>query len=309
MEPFQTSLLREKFVMTEAGDTLSDTPPIIALSNRLVVTYTNSIGQERETFAIRTQNMHSCVRLAAAIGREIAERGAITYRASEFRWQNLWHDVIKGYEQDWNPAIWCAIYLNGRLLYSEGNHHNFLDIVEQCDAANKGDYADALPFAEKIFQQAGKTVKIHYESNVALIVSVKPDEAKCGIMLRGANKKTTFSFKALKRDAAKSETLRSPTVLSICAAYLEGIQLTFQAGLLNRKYALAMIEKYSDDYRKMERATKRIGALNRACLQFDTDFLVTYRPERPDFQRYVAEAEQFANKILMPIEEDTTETA
>lgn len=303
MEPFQTSLLREKFVMTEVGDAMADTPPVIALSNRLVVSYTNHLGQERETFAVRTQNMHTCVRLAAAIGREIAERGAITYRATEFRWDSLWRDVTKGYEEDWNPAAWCAIYMNGRLLYSSGNHHNFLDIIEQCDAANKGEYAEALPFAEKIFQQAGKTVKIEYESNVGLIVDIKPEEARCGIMLRGANKKTTFSFRAAKRDKPKSEPLRPPTVLSICAAYLEGIQLTFQVGLLNRKFALDLFEKYSDDYRKMERATKRIGALNRACLQFDTDFAVTYRPERPDFQRYISEAEQAANKILMPASE------
>ncbi len=286
--------------MTEVGSAMSDTPPVIALSNRLVVTYTNDIGQERETFAIRTQNMHTCVRLAAAIGREVAERGAITYRAAAFHWEHLWRDVVKGYEEDWNPAVWCAIYMNGRLLYSSGNHHNFLDIIEQCDAANKGDYADALPFAEKVFQQAGKSVKIEYESNVALIVTVKPEDARCGIVLRGANKKTTFSFRAAKRDKPKSETLRPPTVLSICAAYLEGLQLTFQVGFLNRKYALGLLEKYSDDYRKMERSTRRVGAMNRACLQFDTDYAVTYRPERPDFQRYVSEAEQAANKILMP---------
>lgn len=302
MDAFQTSLLREKFTMTEVES--PDTPPVIALSNRMAVTFSNDLDQERETFVIRTQNMHSCVRLAAAIAREVAERGAISYRATDFRWDYLWQDVIKGYEKDWNPAIWCAIYMNGRLLYSDGNHHNFLDIIEQCDAANKGEYIEALPFAEKIFLQAGKTVKIGYDSNVALIVRVAPEEAKCGIVLRGANKKATFSFKALKKDKPRAEDLRPPTVLSVAAAYLEGVQLTFQVGMMNRKYALGMIEKYSDEYRRMERSTRRIGALNRACIQFDTDFAVTYRPERPDFQRYIAEAEIAAAKILAPVEDE-----
>lgn len=306
MDAFQTSLLREKFTMTEVG--LSDTPPVIALSNRMAVTFANDKGTERETFVIRTQNMHSCARLAAAMAREVAERGPISYRVSDFRWDYLWRDVVKGYEKDWNPDIWCAVYLNGRLIFSDGNHHNFLDIIEQCDAANKGEYVQALPFAEKIFQQAGKTVKIDYDSNVALIVAIKPEEAKCGIVLRGANKKSTFSFKALQRDAADADIVRVPTVLSICAAYLEAIQLAFQVGLLNRKYALKMIEKFSDDYRRMERATKRVGALNRACIQFDKDFSVTYRPERPDFQRQIGEAELAAAKFLKPPADDAEDS-
>lgn len=296
MDAFQTSLLREKFVMTETES--ASTPPVIALSNRIVVTFANNLDQERETFIIRTQNMHSCARLAAAIAREVAERGAISYRTTEFRWDALWQDVIKGYEKDWNPSIWCAIYMNGRVLYSYGNHHNFLDIIEQCDAVNKGEYIEALPFAEKIFQQAGKTVKIDYDANVAMIVSVKPDEAKGGIVLRGANKKATFSFRASKKDTARAEELRPPTVLSVCAAYLEGMQLTFQVGFLNAKSALGMIEKFSDEYRRMDRSTRRIGALNRACLQFNKDFTVTYRPERPDFQRYIADAQTSALKSL-----------
>ncbi len=310
MGPFHTSLLREKFTITEVGDNLNDAAPVIALSNRLVVTFANDKGQERETFAIRTQNMHTCIRVAAAIAREIAERGPITYRASEFHWDHLWQDIIKGYEKDWNPDIWCALYMNGRLLYSYGSHHNFLDIIEQCDAHNKGDYADALPFAEKVFQQAGKLVKIDYDANVAMIVSTTEQEAKCGIILRGANRRTTFSFKALKRGERKSESLRVPTVLSVCAAFLEGVQLTFHIGILNYKYRMMMIEKYSNDWRHKERATTRLGNLNRAVLQFDKDFEVTYRPEQPDFQRYIKEAEAVAAKMFKPAEEeDAAETA
>lgn len=296
-DPFQTSLLREKFIITEIGG-VTDAAPVIALSNRMDIALANSKGTERENFVIRTQNMHSCVRFAAAITREHEERGAITYRVRDFDWQPVWMDIIKGYEKDWNPDIWCALYMNGRLLYSYGTHHNFLDIIEQCDAHHKSDYPESVKFAEKAFQQAGKMVRINHESNISLIVTTTPTEAKCGIALRGANKRNTFSFKAIPRVDGKKEPLRPPTVLSICAAYLEGVQLAFQVGMMNFKYKASMIEPHSDEYRQRERATSRLGNLNRAVLQFDKDFTVTYRPESPDFQAHVVDAESLAAKTF-----------
>lgn len=295
-DPFQASLLREKFTIREVD---SSEEPAIALSNRMSISLANDKGTERETFVIRTQNMHTCIRAAAAIVREHEERGAISYRVSDFHWETLWMDIIKGYEKDWNEDIWCAIYFNGRLLYGYGSHHVFLDIIEQCDAHQKGDYLDSLPFAERIFQRAGKIVRIDHESNVAMIVSVTPEEAKAGIILRGASRKSTFSFKAFKRDQPRALVLRPPTVLSICAAFLEGMQITFLVGTLNMKYKMAMMERFSDEYRHKERATTRLGNLNRAVLQFDKDFTVTYRPEQPDFQRHVEDAEKSAARMFL----------
>lgn len=294
MEPFESSLLREKFVITDPGR--PSEPPVVALSNRMQISFANEKEQERETFIVRAQNMHCCVRFAAAIAREIAERGPITYRVSDFRWDSLWKDVVRGYEEDWNPSIWVALYMNGRVLYQQGPHHPFLDIIEQCEVHNQGGYAEALPFAEKIFSQAGKTVKISNDSNVALIVTVKPTEAKSGIMLRSATKKMTFSYRAQQKEGG--DILRVATVLSICAAYLEGIQLAFQVGMLNRKFDIGLIEKFSDEYRRRERTTQRVASLNRGVLQFDKDFVVTYRPEQPDFQRHIAEAEAFALQVI-----------
>lgn len=306
MVVFDTSLLREKFVIAETGERAGSAPPVIALSNRMEATFGGqSPGEERENFIIRAQNMHSCIRLAAAIGREVAERGPITFRVTDFDWKHLWADVIKGYEQDWNPDIWCAIYMNGRLLFSDGNRHPFLDVIEQCALQHKGDYADTIPIAERAFQQAGKTVKITYDANVAMLVRLGKDEAKCGIIMRSANRTTTFSFRAVQRadKDKKNETLRAPTLLAVCAAYLEGIQLTFQAGMLNYQFHAQFFEKYSDEYRQRERIIRRIGNLNRAVLQFDRDFEVTYRPEQPDFQRHIKEAERLAAKIFRKDEE------
>ncbi len=296
---FKTTLLREKFVLRDPSGDLSDTPPVVALSNRMVLPLISEMGEESETFVIRTQNMHSCTRMAAAVAKEYYDRGAIMKRVMAFRWENLWRDVIKGYEKDWNPDIWCAIYFKGRLIFEEGTRHTFLDIIEKCDAVNRENYAESVLFAEKAFQQAGKAMKIEHDSNIALIVSIKDEEAKCGVILRGANRKTTFNYSAKRRKTA-GEEVRIPTMLTVSAAFLEGVQLAFSVGMANRKRQINLIEKYSDEDRKGKRGAERLINLSTAIEKVERKYIVQYRPDRPDFQAMVREAEEFAMKILKP---------
>jgi hypothetical protein len=296
---FKSTLLREKFTLRDPSGDLSDTPPVVALSNRMVLPLTSAVGEQSETFIIRTQNMHSCVRLAAAISKEYFDRGAITKRVMPFRWENLWRDVIKGYEKDWNPDIWAAIYHKGRLVFEEGTRHPFLDIIEKCDAVSGVSYAESVAFAEQAFQQAGKAMKIEHDSNIALVISIKEDEAKGGVILRGANRKTTFNYTITPRKIS-AEPVRIPTVLTISAAFLEGVQLAFSVGMTNRKRASHLLEKYSDEDRKGKRGAERLANLTNAIETVERKYVCKYRPDRPDFQTMVREAEEFANKILRP---------
>lgn len=295
---FKSTLLREKFVLRDPAGELSDTPPVVALSNRMTLPLIGKNGEEPETFVVRTQNMHSCVRLCAAIAKEYFERGGLTRRVMPFRWDGLWRDVIKGYEKDWNPDIWCAIYFKGRVLYEDGNRHPFLDIIEQCDAANNENYSASVSFAETAFQRAGRAMKIEHDSNVALIVSVKDDEAKGGVILRGANRKTTFNYTVKKKRTG--EDVRVPTILTVSAAFLEGVQLAFSVGMSNRKRSVGLIEKYSDDDRKGKRGAERLVNLSSAIEGLERKYVVQYRPDRPDFPHMVREAEEFAMKLLKP---------
>lgn len=197
MSKFNTSLLREKFTLHDPLEGLSGEPPFIALSNRMVVPLANDTFQEHETFVVRAQNMHSCVRLAGAIAKEFFDRGPITPRIEPFRWEKLWLEVVKGYEKEWNPDIWGCVYYNGKILFKAGEHHQFLDIIEQCDAKNKGEYESSIVFAEEAFKQAGKNIRIEHDANIALIIKIgaeEEDEAKCGVILRGADKTTTFNY-------------------------------------------------------------------------------------------------------------------
>jgi len=295
---FKATLLREKFVLQDPADDFSVAPPVIALSNRMALILTSETGEPPETFIVRTQNMHSCVRLCAAIAKEYAERGAITKRVMPFHWGNLWNDVIKGYEKDWNPDIWCAIYNKGRVIFEYAQRHAILDIIEQCDATSGQNYGESVKFAERAFQYAGKMVTIDHNSNIALIVSIKDEEAKCGVILRGANRKTTFNFTVKKKK--NGEPLRPPTILTLSAAFLEGVQLAFSVGLANRKRVLQLFDKFSDEDRKGKRGNDRLTNLTGAIETIELKYVLNYRPDRPNFQLMVREAEEFAMTILKP---------
>lgn len=292
--------MREKFTINdlEAPDPDS-AKPIIALSNRIIVPLTSDDGLDSETFIIRTQNMHSCARMAAATIKEFSENGTIANRVTPAEWDQLWRDVIKGYEKEFNPDIWCAVYYRGRLIFEEGTHHSFLDIIEKCDAANDGEYAQSVLFAETAFKQAGKAVKIEHDSNIALVVAMDEEKAKCGVIVRSATGATTFNYTAQEKEN-NGRPLHPQTFLTSAASFLEGVQLAFQVGLLNKKTELKLIERFSDEYKKSRRSTERLANLNRAINSFDHYFDVNYRPDRPNFSTMVDEAEAFAMKILEP---------
>ena len=77
MKEFRTSLLREKFTITDMESPDPDNEkPIIALSNRIIVALTSDEGLDAETFIIRTQNMHSCARMAAATIKEFSDHSS-----------------------------------------------------------------------------------------------------------------------------------------------------------------------------------------------------------------------------------------
>ena len=295
MTDFQSSLLREKFTITETEN--ADADPIIAVSNRMAVNLTSDDGIDNETFIIRTQNMHSCARFSAAILKDFHEHGTLANRTSKVAWDIIWEDVIKGYERDWNEDIWCAVYHKGRLVYQDGVHHPFLDIIEQCDAAQKNEYNQSVVLAEEIFGQAGKRVKIKHDSNVALILSIKDELAKAGVIVRSGAGTTTFNFTAepLKKNP---KPLHPYTVISVAASFLENIQLGFFVGLMNKKLEYKLFAQFSDEDRKHKRATIRLGNLNKAINNFENHFDVKYRPDRPTNTNIVQQAEEAAIKIL-----------
>jgi hypothetical protein len=298
MKNFQTSLLREKFTISDSMPmAISDKEPVIALSNRLVVPLQSLDEVVSETFVVRAQNMHSCLRMAAHLAHDFYDRGSILERPKPYDWKYTYLAMTKGYEKKWNPDRWVAVYNKGRLLFEDGevDHHPFLDIIEQCDARNKGDYEQSLIVAEDAFKQAGKMVNIDHDANVANIINLSPQEAKCGIILRGPNRTTTFNFTAREKAGRK---IKPSQCMSVSAAFLEGIQLAFFIGMTNMKIYYELIEKSSDEARKSRDASSKLARLNGAISQFENYGDVLYRPDRPDFPAMIDEAEEFARGIF-----------
>ncbi len=298
MSEFNTSLLREKFTIQDAMPTdLSDSGPVIALSNRLALPLVQEEGHFAEKFVVRAQNMHLCARFAAQIAHEFHDGGPLLDRDKVFDFADAYKTIVKGYEDKWNPAHWSAVYHKGRVLFEggPGKRHPFVDIIEQCDARNKDDYTKAVRVAEDAFKQAGRLVRIEHDSNIALVVSIKPEEGKCGVIVRGPARTTTFNFTARTKGGRK---VRVSQILSASAAYLEGIQLAFFVGMTEQKIRYDMIARASDEARKSEEAGKKLGRLNVALSQFEALLDVHYRPDRPDFAKMTDDAEEYARKVF-----------
>lgn len=99
MAEFHTSLLREKFVIHDTmPDIMSDEGPVIALSNRIIVPLVSTDNMVSETFVVRAQNMHSCLRMAAHMVADFYADGSLLSRAKPYDWEDAYKSITKGYE-------------------------------------------------------------------------------------------------------------------------------------------------------------------------------------------------------------------
>lgn len=294
MADFNTSLLREKFIIR---DKLSDedVESVIALSNRIVVPLIDQRGQIQEVFVVRGHNMHTTVRVAAKMVHNFHQGGKMMF-ADDYDWDELWYTVTEGYERAYNPDCWCAVYYEGKNVFKKGTYHPFLDIIEKFDAMQKDDYDRSVRLAEEAFQDMGKPVTIQHDTNVALVVSISPQLARCGVIFRGLGSTTTFNFTAKEN---RGKEIKTSQCLSVAAALLEGIQLAFTVGMIKRKMHYEILDDEAEK-KKMYDGENRLGRLNHAIAQFDVTHDVNYRPDRPDFFKHVLESEKFADKLLKP---------
>ncbi len=297
MNEFNSSLLREKFVIhdAKAGDDGATT----ALSNRFVVDLHDKKNKVIETFIVRGHNMHSVVRMAARIIYDFNTSGPIANRA-KYDWSKTWDSIVNDYEFAYNSQRWIAVYHEGKCTFAAGEHHPFLDMIEKCDEGNDQDYDYAIPMAEKLFQKAGKNIKIDHDANVALSVNFENNEGRLGIILRGSNKTTTFSFAT--RSKKETDAFNIPQCLGSAAAFLEGVQLAFLVGMNMEKIRIGIIERFSKEEKQTKEGRERLKRLSSEISNLESAFDVRYRPEKPEFHLLMAEAEELGQRILEPPE-------
>lgn len=292
-----TSLLREKFIIRENTSSDSEGKPleIIAPSNRMPISL--QTGQlPPESFVIRTRNMHGCTRMVAQIISDYKRHGPITPRIKTINWHELWDNCLSSYERLHIPERWVSVYHNGKRIFSEGDFHSFLDIIEQCESINKKEYEYAIELAKNAFTKTGRDVSIEYDSNVALVTIAGKKESRCSMVLRGPDKTTTFNYTV--RPKREEETIKLPQVLSSAGDFLEGVQLSYMIGMNNEKIEMGLIERYGEEGLKTKAARARINELYAQINSMENRYVLRYRPERPDFDFIISETEKFAEKFL-----------
>ncbi len=294
---FNATLLREKFEIFGKKKGQIVGPPVIALSNRIVLPLRDARGHIVEKLIVRAQNMHSCLRMAAAIIEEYQARGPLLNRTRTVEWENAWRNTIDVHERRYNnEARWVAVYHKGKIIYESGKRHNFLDIIERCDNKNTKQYDNALRLAEAAFLQLGKNVVIKYDSNIAAIIRTEHNIARCGVIMRSAEKTTTFNFTA---EEQTNRPISVPKCLNIVAAFLEGIQLCFMIGMVNEKVRLCTVPNDSLENLEAKSAHRRLMKLIPEIKLFDETRQVFYRPEKPDLTALLIAAENLAHRQFL----------
>ncbi len=291
-----TSLLREKFIIKENKDNNNDKQLILsARSNRMVINL-QAGEMPTETFVIRTNTMHTCSRIVALIIANYEKHGPLAPRLKLIEWPEIWDDALNDFERRYNTERWISIYYKGKVVYSYGKHHHFFDVIEQCDIINKGEYIESLTLAKKAFKQAGKTVDISYDSNVALVAILNYKYSRCSMVLRAPDRTTTFNY--VLKPMNKDEKISITQGLSSAGDFLEGVQLSYLVGVNNEKLNQGIIEKFSDEAKKTVAARERIYELEAQINSMENRYKVRYRPERPLFDYIIEQAEKYAKDHL-----------
>lgn len=295
MKNFKTLLLREKFIIQsrEASDSSAAVP---VSSNRIEIELASNEGYSQEKFIVRAQNMHSCVRMMAKILQAYIKTGPIMSRIQSFDWNDIWTYVSNSFEQNHNPKRWAAVYHDGKPVFkSSENVHPFLDLIEKCYSQSDKHYDQSVALAEEAFAKNGNPVVISYESNVALVINFNPQEARCGVIMRGSNRTTTFNFSA---PSSEGEQPNFTQCLLVAAAFLEGVQLSFTIGVSDAKLKLGLIPNDSPEAEKASDSRRRIQTLSKEISYLEDAYEVQYRPERPSFAQIIEDAERYAHKIF-----------
>ncbi len=297
-----TSLLREKFTIREKTEHQGDKAmKIICPSTRMSI-HLQSGELPKETYVIRSYNMHSGTRIAAQLIHDYEKNGPIMSRSISIDWTELWDNSLSSYERIHNADRWVVIYHKGVPVFSAGEYHSFLDVIEKCDALNKDSYDKSIKIAEQAFRQAGKDTTITCDSTVALISILAKDSGRCSMVIRGPNNTTTFNYSLKPMD--KNENLNIPQGLSTAADFLEGVQLSYMVGFNSEQLNQGVISKYSDEEKKMIKARERLTELNALINSMERRCKVRYRPERPDFETLILQTEKHAKNVDLHEEDE-----
>lgn len=252
------------------------------LSNRLSV----PIGTH--TLNVRGQNMHSVTRLAARLfdvlvdskdQKTIAKPDASVLKGM---WDGVADDVFNNRDGNWASA-----YLDGELIFASDKHHPFLDLIEKQVGQSEASYDMNVMITAENFNAAGfPGMSVEHDTNVALVLTLEKERGRSGLIYRHPQRTTTFSYSLTPQNQPDSFDMRErvPAILEMAADFLESIQLCYASAAEGAK-GLAQDGAKVDAYRM------RLGDLHKSIDGFEEGMHVAYRPERPNFTRFLQEAQ------------------
>lgn len=264
------SLLREKFVLRDMNDEFMG---ITALGNRLSIPVQGS----SIPIIIRGHSMHATLRFGAELLNHMSYVSHIENVETFFKWDELWSKVINPFEKDNTSETWIAAYHSGKLIFSDAFHHQFFDVIEQCEfKGSKQKNGDNQPIimAQNAFKKMGKDILIEQESHVGFILDDGDDELRFAVILRVPGQKATFITRMYQNE--KVEKTPYPFIaMRLAADYIEGINMAVRMGFM---------EDEKNNSRIVNILGKRLTSLKLSIEQAERQYDVKYRPERPNFK-------------------------
>lgn len=292
-----TSLLRERFVIQEKGS--GEGMRRVALSNRMILKLQAGTLPE-EVLTIRTKTMHSCARLCAQLTDNYERHGPIIPRVGIINWDEIWDSTLSDYDRRYYKDNWCAIYDEGKTLFSKGKYHKFFDVLEHFDYRAKGSYEKSIPVAQGAFRQAGKEVKIEHDGNVAMVAIGNRTGGRCSMLTRGADHASTFN---IAMGPKEDDNIHVMQLFSSAGDFLEATQLCYTIGLIKERIESGAVDKFSDKAEQIKHAEEELKALDAKIDSLENRHRVRYRPERPNFELLIQESEREAREKLFDLDD------
>lgn len=271
------SLLREKFTIRDLG---SDSPPVIALGNRLKI----DLPKQKTPLIIRGHSMHMTLRYGAEILKHLSFIGQVENIETLMDWEELWNKLIKPFENDHVPDTWIALYYEGKVVYQSGHHHMFFDIIEQTEfkqsTVSEG-YDQSIIMAQNAFKQMGRSVMIEQESHVGFVLDDGKDEMRFAVILRTPEQKATFIGRLSESEEHKIRPY-DYACMQLAADYIEGINMAVRSGFMDKDISSGDMSYEGQKFYTL--VQKRMKSMILGIDQAERKYKVLYRPEKPDFQ-------------------------
>ncbi len=261
----------------QASDERQVAEDIVLRSNRIMLVLENEDG--KENIVIRAQTTSLALMLAHKVLYSFNRTGLFKPREQAYDWLGVWNSILSDYERAYNPNAWCCIYLDGNAVFRTMDIP-YMDVIEKCALLHPDNYDAAFSQAEGAMRALGMGVSIRTELSVSAVFNDNRSEGKmrCGIIQRGRAQKMTFNYIV----TGGEKHLRIEQSVLAAAHFLEAINLKLCIQDLQSRKRSGEILQVSVENRKLRAAVARSSMLMKTIENFEENFDVYYRPEKPD---------------------------